>query len=223
MKIEALVARVAGRAKAAQALVICSADDEMPAGHDAVAVRVPRGLADRAAEDDLQQAMHKILRLAGERESRALVMPALGVWRDRARNDVSAAIIVRALLEDAPRLAPLLERATICVPISKQVFGFAMAQQLHDPGDQRPKTVDAAVQHLIDTLPGRALAELAAMAEKDLIRTHRGLALYLRNGLLHRNYALLDDTGDRQHDGASSIVVKALWRELKRKETGAAP
>jgi len=106
MKIETQVARVAGRAKSAQALVICSADDEMPAGHDAVAVRVPRGLADRAAEDDLQQAMHTILPRAGERESRALVMPALGVWRDRARNDVAAAIIVRALLERRAAAGP---------------------------------------------------------------------------------------------------------------------
>jgi hypothetical protein len=136
VKIEVQVARVADRAKGAQALVIGAADDEMPAGHDAVAVQVPRGLADRAAEDDLQQAMHTILQRAGERESRALVTPALGVWWDRARNDVAAAIIVRALLEDAPRLAPRLWRATICVPISKQACGFAMAQQLHDPGDQ---------------------------------------------------------------------------------------
>jgi hypothetical protein len=221
MKIEIQVARVPGRAKTDQALVICAADDEMPAGHDAVAVRVPRGLADRAAEDDLREAMHMILRLADEREDRLLVMPALGSGRDRSRNDVAAAIIVGALLEDGPRLAPRLERVIICLSSWGLGFGFAKAQQLHDPGDQRPRTVDAAVQHLIDTLPGRALAELAALAETDLIRTHMGLALYLRNGLLHRNYALRDNTGDRDRDGASGIVVKALWRELKRNQKGA--
>lgn len=223
MKIEMQVARVPGRARTEQALVICAADDEIPAGLDAVAVHVPRGLADRAAEDDLREAMHMILRLADERDARSLVMPALGAGRDRARNDVAAAIIVGALQKDGPRLAPRLERVIICLRSWALGFGFAKAHQLHDPGDQRPRTVDAAVQHLIDTLPGRALAELAALAEKDLIRTHMGLALYLRNGLLHRNFALRDDTGDRDRDGASSTLVKALWRELKRKETGAAP
>jgi hypothetical protein len=107
-------------------------------------------VADRAAVADLQQAMHTILRLAGERCARALVMPALGVGRDRARNDAAA-----------------------------------------------------------------------AMAEKHLIHTHMGLALHLRNDLLRRNYALLDDAGNRHPDEASAIVIEALWRKLKRNQRGA--
>lgn len=221
VRIETRLARVADRARVAPALVICAADDEMPEGHEAVVICVPRGQADRAAVADLQQAMHTILRLAGERFARALVMPALGVGRDRARNDAAAAIIVNALLDDAPSMAPRLERVTICLPSRALFFGFDKARQLRDPGDQRPKTVGAAVQHLIDTLPGRALTELAAMAEKHLIHTHMGLALHLRNDLLRRNYALLDDAGNRHPDEASAIVIEALWRKLKRNQRGA--
>ena len=184
-------------------------------------VHAPRDVPDSDAADQLQRAVRAILNLAGEHDVQSLVMPALSTGRDRARNDVAAAIIVKTLRDYAPLLAPKLLQVTLCVPSWALVFGFAKAQQLNDSRDHRPKTVDSAVHHLMDTLPARTLADLSAMADHDLIQTHMGLALYLRNGILRGNFALHDDAGGRHPDETSSIVVKALWRELKRNETNA--
>lgn len=185
-------------------------------------VHAPRDVGDSEGEDKLRQAMREVLRLAAECDVRSLAMPAMGAGRVRARNDVAAAILIKALLDDAPRLSGRLLHVTICLPSLALARGFDRAQQLYEPDDERPKTVGAAVQYLVNTLPKQTLAELSSMKEDELILTHFGLALYLRNGLLKNNIALADDTDSRDYDGASSVVVRALWRELKRLEKVAA-
>lgn len=81
--------------------------------------------------------------------------------------------------------------------------------------EKRPATVREAVEYLRRTMPQQALAELAALAEDQLIQTHYGLGAGIRNGLLRNSPALRKDTGQRHPDDASAVIVEALWRELK--------
>ncbi len=178
-------------------------------------VRAPHGVCSSEDAVHLHQTMLSILRLAGESEIQSLAMPAIGAGRNRSSNAVAADIIVRALLRDAPRLARALKHVTICLPSAVLTKVFAKAQQINDPSDLRPKTVDAAVKHLIATLPWRFLDELSSLREDELIHTHFAMGLRLRNELLRGNYALLDDTGQRHPDGASSVLVRAVWSELR--------
>ncbi len=87
--------------------------------------------------------------------------------------------------------------------------------QLSDPTDQRPKTVEAAVEYLLKTMPKTALQELATLQDEQLIQTHYGLAAGIRNAVLHQNPALRKATKHRQLDDASSEIVKALWSKLR--------
>lgn len=178
-------------------------------------VRAPYGVSSSEDAVHLQQTMLSILRLARESEIQSLAMPAIGAGRNRSGNAVAADIIVRALLRDAPRLARALKHVTICLPSTVLTKVFAKAQQINDPSDLRPKTVDAAVKHLVATLPWRFLDELSSLREDELIHTHFAMGLRLRNELLRGNYALLDDTGQRHPDGASSVLVRAVWSELR--------
>ena len=82
--------------------------------------------------------------------------------------------------------------------------------------DKRPSTVQEAVEHLRNTMPPEALAELARLPENQLIQTHYGLAAGIRNGVLQHNKALLKDTGYRHPDDASAEIVKALWQSLRK-------
>ena len=81
--------------------------------------------------------------------------------------------------------------------------------------ENRPATVREAVEYLRRTMPQQALAELAALAEDQLIQTHYGLGAGIRNEVLRQNPALLKDTGHRHPDDASAVIVEALWRELQ--------
>lgn len=81
--------------------------------------------------------------------------------------------------------------------------------------EKRPATVLEAVEYLRTTMPQQALAELAALAEDQLIQTHHGLGAGIRNEVLRDNPALRKDTGQRHPDDASAVIVEALWRELQ--------
>lgn len=81
--------------------------------------------------------------------------------------------------------------------------------------ENRPATVREAVEYLRRTMPQQALAELAALAEDQLIQTHYGLGAGIRNDMLRDNPALRKDTGHRHPDDASAVIVEALWRELQ--------
>lgn len=74
------------------------------------------------------------------------------------------------------------------------------------------------MQFLVNTPPEQVLHDLVLLKEEELIQTHFGLSLHLRNGLLLGNCALRDDTGRRHPDEVSSFVVRALWKRLKGTE-----
>ncbi len=164
----------------------------------------------------MADALRSVFRIAGEHNIQSLAMPVIGTGALKFPNDVAADIVIKALQKDAPELAPTLKRVRVCLPSTRMEFVVAKARQLNDPSDQRPKTEKAAVQHLIETLSENSLRELAALKEDELIKSHFGLGMSLRNNLLFRNYALQDDTGRRDTDEASSAIVRALWKLLSQ-------
>jgi hypothetical protein len=101
------------------------------------------------------------------------------------------------------------------LPIRDFDFEFALAMQLSDPTDRRPKTVEAAVEYVMRSMSKSALQELAALKGSQLIQLHFGLAAWIRNEVLSQNPALFRATGCRHRDDASSVIVKALWSKLQ--------
>lgn len=82
---------------------------------------------------------------------------------------------------------------------------------------QPPRTVEAAVECLMQEMSKSALKELAALQEDQLHQTHYGLAAGIRNEMLHQNPALHKATGCRHRDDASAAIVRALWAHLQNK------
>ena len=80
-----------------------------------------------------------------------------------------------------------------------------------------PHTVAEAVDWLESVLSDDGLAQLAAREEADLIDLHFGLGAYVRNSLnLWQNEALMADADVADEDGASAVIIEALWRRLRQ-------
>lgn len=84
----------------------------------------------------------------------------------------------------------------------------------------RPASLDEAAKHLVETLPKESIAELRAMDQGDLIDTHWGLALYVRN------HYILDQLFDETRltpsgrwliddDEVSAEIVLRAWTLLQ--------
>jgi len=153
-------------------------------------IRSAHYLNDEYPERTMVEALRAMLRQVGEHHIKSVAIPAIGTGVFKFPLDLAAEIIVSALRNDAPTLAPELQRVRICLPSLPMVRAFRAALQLNDPSDQRPKTAAAAVQHLIETLPRQTLKKLSGLNEEEFFRSHFGLGQYLRNSLLHENYAL---------------------------------
>ncbi len=84
-----------------------------------------------------------------------------------------------------------------------------------------PKTVDEAVQRMIDELPAEMLLEIAYTPKDHLIMYHRFLGMGIRNryGLWRGNTSLLRSCGsaDMHPDSASTVIIKATWERLREK------
>jgi len=97
-----------------------------------------------------------------------------------------------------------------------------------------PKTVSQAVERLMTIMEPEMKAEVAELAEKDLVNLHYGLGSDIRNGfgLWNDNQELLDDclrlgrsplyatepgepVAVRIHpDDASMVILRSLWDRL---------
>ena len=88
------------------------------------------------------------------------------------------------------------------------------------PSVEIPRTVPEAVKYVVARLDEETKAELRAIEERHLLgRTHMGLGMWVRNelGLWKGNDELLKATGHwGDPDGASSVIVHAVWKELQR-------
>lgn len=92
-----------------------------------------------------------------------------------------------------------------------------------DAADKRnwPRTVEEAVERLIDEMPDDLVLELAYTPEDHLIIYHRWLGMGIRNnfGLWRGNKSLLRSCGsaDMHPDSASTVIIKATWERLREK------
>lgn len=165
----------------------------------------------------LRRTWQSILQLCAEKKIQSLAVPIIGVGFFDFPRDLAVNILVKALTQDTPELAPDLELIHVCLPISGFELDFDAAMQLREPADQRPRTVEAAVEYLMKEMSQSALKELAALPEDQLHQTHYGLAAGIRNDMLHQNPALYKATGCRHRDDASGEIVRALWAHLQNK------
>ncbi|MES9902820.1 MAG: DUF6794 domain-containing protein [Sedimenticola sp.] len=87
-------------------------------------------------------------------------------------------------------------------------------EQLANPG--LPKTVNEAVERLVDILSTEEKLGFAATAKDDLINHHFGLGLSIRSGFgLHTgNPELLESCGVSHPDDASMVILEALWSQV---------
>lgn len=89
-----------------------------------------------------------------------------------------------------------------------------------------PRTVQEAVQRLIDTLPEEQKVAIGGMAEEDLIDLHFGLGLHIRNefGLHAGNEVLRSDVTPSAFyadaDEVSTAIIAALWQALRKSKSG---
>jgi|694.fasta_scaffold95564_5 O-acetyl-ADP-ribose deacetylase (regulator of RNase III) len=166
-------------------------------------------------ENELHKTWRSILRLCAEQKIKSLAVPIIGAGHSQFPRQVCVQILLQSLVKEAPQLAPNLALIRICLPIRDFDFEFALAMQLSDPTDRRPKTVEAAVEYVMRSMSKSALQELAALKGSQLIQLHFGLAAWIRNEVLSQNPALFRATGCRHRDDASSVIVKALWSKLQ--------
>ena len=92
--------------------------------------------------------------------------------------------------------------------------------------EQLPKTVPEAVRYVMERIDEKQKADLRAIEEQHLLaKTHFGLGMWVRNelGLWKGNDELLRATGNGDPDGASSVIVHAVWEELRRQTSTSAP
>ena len=80
-----------------------------------------------------------------------------------------------------------------------------------------PKTVDAAVRTLRGLVASDELAKITLLAEDELVTLHFGLGQWVRNyfGLWEGNPELIGATGAEDADGASEVIIRELWLELR--------
>ncbi len=182
-----------------------------------ILVRSPHYTHEAESEVVLRRTWQSILRLCAETQIQSLAVPVIGVGLFEFPRETAVNILVEVLTQDALELAPDLELIHACLPLSHFELDFDAAMKLSEPADQRPRTVEAAVECLMKEMSKSALKDLTALPEDQLHQTHYGLAAGIRNDMLHQNPALYKATGCRHRDDASSVIVRALWTHLQNK------
>jgi hypothetical protein len=95
--------------------------------------------------------------------------------------------------------------------------------------EEQPKTVDAAVQHIVAKLSADDKKRLRGNKKEDLIQYHHGWGTGIRNGLglWGKNSELLADCslklyGKKQQihpDSASMVIIEEIWAYLIKNPT----
>lgn len=81
---------------------------------------------------------------------------------------------------------------------------------------QWPTTVSEAVSALLTTIGDEVKDYLASCDEADIWGLHFTLGMWIRNnyGLWQGNKALLESCRAFDPDGASMVIIRALWQAL---------
>jgi hypothetical protein len=85
-----------------------------------------------------------------------------------------------------------------------------------------PKTIDEAVDKLLELIPKMDQLHLKDTPENELIMYHFSLGMYIRNqfGLWKENKELLRSCAGKGRnfidpDDASMVIIEALWKRLQ--------
>ena len=80
-----------------------------------------------------------------------------------------------------------------------------------------PTTVESAVRLLQGLVPSAEQEKIVRMTVAELAGLHLGLGQWIRNnlGLWGQNMELLEATGERNADDASSAIIRAFWSALR--------
>ncbi len=86
----------------------------------------------------------------------------------------------------------------------------------------RPKTIDEAVDKLLELIPKKDKLHLKDTPENKLRSYHFFLGMFIRNqfGLWKGNNELLRSCADKDRysmdpDNAAMVIIKALWKRLQ--------
>ncbi len=91
----------------------------------------------------------------------------------------------------------------------------------YPPQDEMPGSVDEAVSYLAETLPAESIEQLRELAEADLIRTHFGLGMHVRNhlSLWSPQSRIMMDAKQRfnitHEDDVSAEIIRLLWQRVR--------
>jgi hypothetical protein len=80
-----------------------------------------------------------------------------------------------------------------------------------------PLTVDAAATKILAGMSGADKAAVRAKKKDELIEYHHGWGTGIRNefGLWHGNDSLMADCHAEHPDGASMVIIEAVWQRLQ--------
>lgn len=83
--------------------------------------------------------------------------------------------------------------------------------------NHQPITVSESIEILIEILSDDQKEKISQMSEGEIASQHLGLGMWIRNnfGLRSKGSFLLKDTGLRNADAASSLILKLLWCYLR--------
>jgi hypothetical protein len=93
-----------------------------------------------------------------------------------------------------------------------------------DAGERKdlPKSLSEAVDYVIERMSPGDREELRKLSKSDLVMTHFGLGMWIRNelGLWGDNQELLADLSGPNRwihpDDVSTVIVEAVWRRLRK-------
>lgn len=80
-----------------------------------------------------------------------------------------------------------------------------------------PQTVEEAVAQILKEMSATDKETIKSKKKEELIMYHHGWGTAIRNnfGLWGSNKALLKDTGESHPDGASMVIIEAVWEKLQ--------
>ena len=79
-----------------------------------------------------------------------------------------------------------------------------------------PTTLEEAVERIVAEMPEESKQLLRSIAKAEVIRFHHGWGTGIRNqfGLWRGNEALLESCDQMEPDGASGVIMEAVWQRV---------
>lgn len=115
------------------------------------------------------------------------------------------------------RLAAICYAAMLLIGIGCQTTPRTTSAELRARHPDWPLTVEDAVTKILAEMSETDKATVRAKKQDELIEYHMSWGLWIRNyyGLWNGNYSLLTDCHTGVPDGASMVIIEAVWQRLQ--------